>query len=116
MTQNNKTETKQQSRVDLTQRNKVLTQLALKQATSNPVKVFGMVKVFFLQNDWQGDWLRQEESIVQPQSFNELKEAVEGNTVKTILITDALYVPVSALAFICAKATSEKIIFLENED
>lgn len=103
-------------RLDFTRRGEMLTQLALKQATRNPVRVFGMVKVFFLQESWQADWLRQEDSIVKPENFNALKEAIENNQVKTIFITDDIYVPVSALAFLCAKAATEKIIFLEGEN
>ena len=103
-------------RLDFTRRGEMLTQLALKQATRNPVRIFGMVKVFFLQESWQADWLRQEDSIIKPKNFNGLKDAIADNNAKTIFITDDIYVPVSALAFLCAKATTEKIIFLEGEN
>lgn len=106
---------KQKERLDFTGRNKLLTKVALRQATSNPVKIFGTVKVFFLKDSWQAEWLRQEETIIKPTSFQSLKEAIEDPVVKTIYITDQIYVPVSALSFLCAKAPVEKIIFLEGE-
>lgn len=109
-------DTKKTDRLDFTQRNKMLTQLALKHAVSNPMKRINHVKVFFLKDGWQAEWLKQEESIVQPTNFSELKEVIEDVMTKTIYITDQIFVPVSALQFLCEKAPVEKIVFLEGED
>ncbi len=109
-------ETKNTNRLDFTERNRMLTQLALKHAVSNPMKRIGHVKVFFLKEGWQAEWLKQEESIVQPANFSDLKEVLEDTLTKTIYITDQIFVPVAALQFLCEKSPVEKILFLEGED
>lgn len=106
---------KQKERLDFESRNKLLTQVALRQATSNPVKMIGSVKVFFLKDDWQSEWLAQESSIYKPTNFQSLKDAIEDPSVKTIFIPENIYVPVSALSFLCAKASIEKIIFIQGD-
>ncbi len=109
------TDTKKTDRLDFSARNKMLTQLALKHAVSNPMKQIGPVRAFFLKDGWQAEWLKQEDSIIQPTNFAELKTAIEDPMAKTIYITDQIFVPVSALQFLCEKAPVEKIIFLEGE-